>query len=138
MFACLIAAGRLETQSSASPEMATSELVSVGQVFSPRVERAGADAVVCDLTGLERLFGTARAIGEELRREAADRGLAIRVAIAATRTAARLLAYGRSGVTVVERGGEPEALASLPLSVLGAMRLGDLTPASGELPLPAR
>jgi protein ImuB len=130
MFACLI------DRSSKCPPV--SELVSVGQVFSPRVERAGSDAVVCDLTGLERLFGTARVIGEEVRREAADRGLAIRVAVAATRTAARLLAYGRSGLTVVERGRESEALASLPLSVLGAMLLDDRTPASVDLPLPAR
>jgi len=62
-------------------------LTVVAQQFSPRYETRG-DLVVIDVCGLERLFGDARAIGEELRREAADRGMRVHVAIAATQTAA--------------------------------------------------
>ena len=71
--------------------------MSTAREFSPRVERVSARAVVCDVDGLERLFGDARAIASELRREAADRGVIARVAVAATRGAALLLAHARPG-----------------------------------------
>src|SRR5215471_960271 len=80
---------------------ACSALNVVAQQFSPRYETRG-DLVVVDVRGLDRLFGNARAIGEELRREAADRGLRVHVAIAATQTAAVVLAIARPGVVVVE------------------------------------
>jgi hypothetical protein len=66
-------------------------LIEVAREFSPRIEVQGALEVVLDLGGLERLFGDAAAIGAELRRTAADRGLRVRVAMAGTRTAARLV-----------------------------------------------
>ena len=138
MFACLVEAGRLERQGPAPAADGMAVLVAVAQVFSPRVEPAGPGAVVSDLSGLERLFGTADAIARELRREAADRGLAIRVAVAGTRTAARLLAYGRPGVTVIERGGEAEAVSALPLGVLRWMVLADVPRNPSAPRLPAR
>ena len=93
-------------------------LVDVAQRFSPRVAVTGAQMIAIDLDGLERILGDARAIGEELRRAAADRGLQARVAVAGTRTAAALLTLGRAGLTVVPPGGEAAALAPLPLDVL--------------------
>jgi len=78
----------------------------------------GPREITLDLSGLERLFGDARAIAQELRRTAADRDLRVRVAIAGTRTAARLFVHFRAGLTVIEPGTEAEALASLPLSLL--------------------
>ena len=51
----------------------------------------------------------------ELRRTAADRGVRVRVTIAGTRTAARLLVRHRAGLTVIEPGTEAMALASLPI-----------------------
>jgi protein ImuB len=101
-------------------------LLEVARDFSPRIDASGhaiyvaeAREVVLDLNGMERLFGNARTIAEELRRTAADRGLQIRVAIAGTRTASRLLVRHRAGMTIVEPGTEAAALASLPITLLG-------------------
>ncbi|MFN7982096.1 MAG: hypothetical protein U0Q11_09580 [Vicinamibacterales bacterium] len=93
-------------------------LVAVAAEFSPRFEQHRADLVSMDLRGLARLFGSPRAIGAELRREAASRGLRVHVAIAPTRTAAMVLALTRPGVTVVPYGGVSGALADVPLTVL--------------------
>ena len=79
--------------------------------------------VVLDLRGLERLFGDARTVAAELRRDAADRGVRVRVAIAGTRTAARLIVRHRAGVTVIEPGMEAAALAPLPLALLDSIAL---------------
>ena len=96
-------------------------LLAVAREFSPRIEVCGGREVVLDLSGLERLFGDARTIGDEIRRTAADRELRVRVAIAGTRTAARLLVRHRAGVTVVPNGGEASALAPLPIALLAAV-----------------
>ena len=90
-------------------------LVEVAREFSPRIEVCGPREITLDLSGLARLFGDARAIAGELRRTAADRGLQVRIAIAGSRTAARLLVRHRAGITVVEPGDEAAALAPLPL-----------------------
>src|SRR5918999_4884537 len=111
MFACVVDAGRLDDSRPAGEPERLTVLLGVAQAFSPRVQCVGPDAVICDLHGLNRLFGTARTIAEELRREAADQGMAVRVGVAATRTAARLLAYGRPGITLIEAGEEAGALA---------------------------
>src|SRR5262245_53249092 len=66
--------------------------------------------IVLDLAGLTRLFGDARMIAAELRRTAADRDLRVRVAIAGTRTAARLLVHHYAGITVAV-GDEASALS---------------------------
>ena len=97
----------------------TAQLVEVAREFSPRIDVSGPREVILDLNGLTRLFGDARTIASELRRTAADRGLQVRVAIAGSRTAARLLVRHRAGLTVVETHGEAEALAPLPIELLG-------------------
>ena len=96
-------------------------LEGVAREFSPRLEVCGPREITLDLSGLERLFGDARAIAQELRRTAVDRDLRVRVAIADTRTAARLFVHFRAGLTVIEPGTEAEALASLPLSLLDSI-----------------
>jgi protein ImuB len=93
-------------------------LADVAREFSPRIDIRSDRDVVLDLNGVERLFGSARTIAEELRRTAADRGLRVRIAIAGTRIAARLLVRHRAGLTVVEPGTDAVALASLPVSLL--------------------
>ncbi len=93
-------------------------LIEVAREFSPRIEPCGPREITLDLSGLTHLFGDARTIGGELRRTAADRGLRVRVAIAGTRTAARLLVHHRAGLTVIEPGTEAESLAPLPLTLL--------------------
>ena len=93
-------------------------LAGIARDFSPRVETCGPREVTLDLSGLTRLFGDAKTIAGEVQRTAAERGLRIRVAIAGTRTAARLLTRARVGVTIVEPGHEAEALVDLPIELL--------------------
>jgi protein ImuB len=107
--------GALTTIKGASPDV----LAEVARAFSPRIEMCSPTEIVLDLSGLTRLFGEARTIAEELRRTAADRGLRVRVAIADTRTAARLLVRYRAGLTIVEPGNEAAAVAPLPIELLG-------------------
>jgi protein ImuB len=107
--------GALSTVEGAPPAV----LAEVAREFSPRIEVCSPTEIVLDLSGLTRLFGEARTIAEELRRTAADRGLRVRVAIAGTRTAARLLVRYRAGLTIVEPGNEAAAVAPLPITLLG-------------------
>jgi nucleotidyltransferase/DNA polymerase involved in DNA repair len=100
---------------------AADALVAVAQEFTPRLEVCGEREVVLDLSGVSRLFGESREIAHELRREAADRGLQVRVALAGTRTAARLAVHDRAGVTIIEPGTEAAALDLLPVGVLTAL-----------------
>ncbi len=86
--------------------------------FSPRFELHRNDLVAIDVSGLERLLGPARAIGEELRRTAAERGVRVHVAVAGTRIAALVLAQARPGLTIVEPGEEAAALAPIPIGIL--------------------
>jgi len=79
-------------------------VLDVGRAFSPRVEAHLPREVILDLDGLTRLFGDARTIGAEIRRTAADRKLQLRVAIAGSRTASRLLARHRAGLTLASDG----------------------------------
>ena len=90
--------------------------------FSPRIEVNSPREVTIDLSGLTRLFGDARAMGEALGRTAADRGLRVRLAVAGTRTAARLLAHGSSEpLTIVNPGDEAAVLAGLPVHLLAVV-----------------
>jgi protein ImuB len=94
-------------------------LAALAEEFSPRYERHDDGLVSIDVSGLERLIGPPRTIGEELQREAAVRGAArLHVALAATRTSAAIAALARPGLTVIPPGGEGETLASLPISVI--------------------
>jgi protein ImuB len=120
MYACVYAPGHVEPALPAHPASPASGLAEIAQQFSPRYETHG-DRVVIDVRGLDRLFGDARTIGEELRREAADRGLRVHVAIAGTQTAAAVLAIARPGVVVVEKGKEAEAIAPVSLQILDAL-----------------
>jgi protein ImuB len=102
-------------------------LIAIAQQFSPRYERDRADLVSIDVSGLERLLGPARVIGEELRRDAAARGVRVQVAIAGTRMAALLLAIARPGLTIVEPGGEAEALAPMAIGIIEKIDHDDQT-----------
>ncbi len=94
---------------------------------SPRVEDAGPGIVHVDIAGLTRLIGDPATVAGRLARQARRVGLPARVAVAPTRTAARLTAMalastgadGAEGApTIVEPGGERAALARIPLHVL--------------------
>ena len=100
------------------PVVEANALVLVAGEFSPRYERHSDDLVSIDVSGLQRLLGKAHTIGAELHRDASSRGLRVHVAVAGTRTAAVVLALATPGVTVVARGGEASALASIPIGML--------------------
>lgn len=93
-------------------------LMDVARMGSPRVAVDGPRAVTLDVSGLTALFGDARAIAHELRRLAADRGLRVRVAVASTRTAARVLAHARPGISVAEGAAVRDAIGALPIDLL--------------------
>jgi nucleotidyltransferase/DNA polymerase involved in DNA repair len=95
-------------------------LLALAHDFSPRVEVHAPHVVTLDVSGLSSLLGSPRTIGEELRRSAADRRLFVHVAICASRAAAVVLAGTRAGLTVIDPGGEADALAPLPLRALEA------------------
>jgi protein ImuB len=108
-----------------------SAVIQIARDFSPRIETYGEHTVTLDISGLGSLMGEPRAIGEELRRATADSGLRVHVAVAATSTAAILLAYARAGLTVVAPGTEAATLAPLPLRILSQTGFGH---ASGSGP----
>src|SRR5580765_8219163 len=93
-------------------------VVVVAQSFSPRYECHSAALVAIDVSGLDRLIGPPRVIGEELRRACADRGLRAHVAVAPTWTAAVILAHARAGLTVVRPGEEADALAPIAVGIV--------------------
>jgi protein ImuB len=105
LFACL--------RSPRTPEV----IAGVARDFSPRIERHGTTAVVLDVSGLGRLLGDAQAIGAELDRTASSRASGVRVAVASTQTAARLLAIAFPGLTV-RAGGAAAALTDLSITAL--------------------
>ncbi|MEO6222180.1 MAG: hypothetical protein ABIP90_02945 [Vicinamibacterales bacterium] len=76
---------------------------------------------MCDARGLSRVIGEPVVIADEMRRMAWDRGVGVRVAIAATQTAAWLLAHVRPGTTVVPPGDEARVLARLPVTALSML-----------------
>src|SRR5262245_32713249 len=115
MFACLYLPPRAE---GASLVAAQAALVQLARDFSPRVEPYDERTVALDISGLNSLLGDAQAIGDELRRTAADRGLRLHIAIASTTTTAILLAHARAGLTVIPDGEGARALAPLPLTLL--------------------
>ena len=91
----------------------------IARDFSPRVERHGGSSVVLDVGGLGRLLGDPQAIGAELDRAAAGSAARLRIAIARTQTAARLLAIGCPGLSVAP-GEVAATIAPLPIEALRA------------------
>src|SRR5437899_1679925 len=94
-------------------------LLEAALAVSPRIEDGGAGLVYVDTVGLERLIGDPPSIGRRLVHQARAVGLTARVGLAASRTAARVVAARASGpVTVVPEGRERAGLAGAPLATL--------------------
>src|ERR1700681_5070224 len=100
-------------------------LLDCAQSFSPRVEDSACDTALLDLAGLESLFGPLPTIAHRMFRRAADLGLVVNVAVAASADAALLAARGLPGVTVIPLGKEAEQLGPLPVEVMFADGLTD-------------
>jgi protein ImuB len=135
MYACLYqppAPSAQDGNLDLSAVSAVHPLLAIAQEFSPRYERHRDDLVSVDVSGLTRLLGPARTIGEEIRREAAARGVRAHVAVAGTRMAALLLAQARPGLTVIAQGEEAEALAPLPLALLEKIPCDDMGTQSAQ------
>jgi protein ImuB len=92
-------------------------MMAIAREFSPRIERHGAACVVLDVSGLGRLLGDAHAIGDALAGVADDRASGIRVAVAPTQTAARLLTIVHPRLVALT-GDIAAALAHLPIRTL--------------------
>ena len=108
-----------DAEKKGSGPISGSRLLDVARLFSPRVDARSEAVITLEVDGLTRLFGDHKAIGDQLRRAAADAGLgSVHVAIAATRTTAILCAAARAGVSVVPAGEEAAVLAPLPLRTL--------------------
>jgi protein ImuB len=119
LYACLY-----RPPSSDAAAVGTATLIAIAQAFSPRYERHRDDLVSIDISGLTRMLGSAQAIGEELRREAAARGVRAHVAVARTRMAALLIVQARPGLTVIAPGEEAAALALLSLALIAKVEVG--------------
>jgi len=103
-----------------APSIPAAAIIDVARAFTPRFEQVG-PLVLLDAGGLSRLFGSPQELGTHLSEALAKHGTggtAPRVAIAATQTAAALLALGRPGLTVIAPGQEAKALVPLSISVL--------------------
>lgn len=92
-------------------------LLDLGFSLSPRVEHAAPGLIYVDLNGLARLHPDEHRLAEDLVVRAGEVGLAVSVAIASTRTVARVAASTKP-LTVVPAGGEAAFLASFPVEVL--------------------
>jgi len=94
-------------------------LLEAALAISPRIEDGGPGLVYVDTVGLKRLIGDPASIGRRLVHQARAVGLIARVALAASRTAARVAAVSASGaVTVIPPGRERATLAPAPLAAL--------------------
>jgi protein ImuB len=94
-------------------------LVELARSFTPRVEAQAQMPVLLDLRGLGRSWATPEALGAALLQKAHERLHDPHVALAWSRVAALTIARARPGLTIVPAGGEPAALAPLPLELLG-------------------
>jgi protein ImuB len=118
VFGAVLAAEPTTSGHDETPAPIAGLIEGVARDFSPRIEVLSDREVVLDLHGLDRLIGDPRTIASELRRTAADRGLRVRVAIAGTRTAARMLVHAHADVTIAEPGDERHAIAPLSIDLL--------------------
>jgi protein ImuB len=101
------------------------KLTNCAQQFSPRIETIASPqeetcgaTLVLDVSGSERLLGSARQIATTLQQSVYAIGYEASVAASHNAYAAVLAARGLSGATTLEPGAEAEGLASLPLAVL--------------------
>lgn len=99
-------------------QAAHAALLECGYGFSPRIESTCPGTVIVDLTGAERLLGTAEEIGRRLAGRAAACGLTVNVGLADNPDCALHAARGFAGITEVPLGQEASCLSRLPVEVL--------------------
>src|SRR5579859_1059123 len=109
---------RLEKRVIEKENAAQKVLLECAYKFAPRIESTAPGTVIVDLSGCERLLGTAEEIGVAIRQQAEAAGYLVNVAIAANPDATLHAARGLKRLTVIAAGEEAEALGSLPVAVL--------------------
>ena len=117
--------------------------------YTPLVEPLSLDEAFLDVTGSEKLFGTAESIAARIRAEVfAETGLTVSAGVASTKLVAKIASdiNKPDGITIVPENREAEFLTHLPikklwgvgrktqetLAILGVHTIGDLA----RLPLP--
>jgi protein ImuB len=99
-------------------DVAQNTLVEFAGGFSPRVESTCAGAVILDLAGTGKLFGSPNNVAHTMTTKAAAIGFELRVAIAANPDTAFHAARGFSSITIIPGGDGARRLAPLHVSVL--------------------
>lgn len=119
-------------------------IMAIFQDYTPLVEQISVDEAFLDVTGCDRLFGSARKIAETIRRRVKNEiGLTVSAGIAGSKLVAKIASDQNKpdGLTVVPQGREADFLAPLPiqrlwgigkktipaLTLLGVHTIGDLT-----------
>jgi protein ImuB len=117
----------------AQEDAAQSALLACAGSFSPRIEPVFFEYVAepggtltLDISGTEKLFGSAETLAKKLRKQAAEVGLHIQIAVSKNFHAAVSAARGFPGITIIPPGKEAEMLGTLPLNFL------DLSPEMAE------
>jgi protein ImuB len=108
----------LRQRSSEQEKSAHSALLDIAFGFSPRVENTAEDRVLLDLSGMERLHGSAVNIARALAAQLGAAGLEGNIGIADNPDSAMHAACGFTGTTIIPPGEEPKRLGVLPLQVL--------------------
>ncbi len=116
--AAIFADAILRPRSPEQEKAAHSALLDMAFGFSPRVEDTADDRLLLDLSGLERLHGSAANMARDLAVRVSGAGMEGNVAVAANPDSAMHAACGFTGVTVIAPGEEARRLGVLPLNVL--------------------
>jgi DNA polymerase-4 len=128
----------------------SSQVFAIFQKYTPLVEPLSLDEAFLDVTGSEKLFGTAEDIAKRIRKEVYQKtGLTISAGVAASKLVAKIASdiNKPDGLTIVPVGKEKEFLAPLPikrlwgvgkkthetLSLLGVHTIGDIASLSEKL-----
>ncbi|MGZ4875404.1 MAG: DNA polymerase Y family protein [Candidatus Angelobacter sp.] len=93
-------------------------LIDCGYDFASRVESTCPGTVILDLTGAERLLGTAPKIAQQLVERSAEAGFEASIGIAANPDTALCAARGSAGTTIIAPGEEARRLGGLPVEIL--------------------
>lgn len=108
----------LRQRSREQEKSAHSALLDVAFGFAPRVEETSEDRVLLDLSGMERMHGSAANMARELASRVNAAGMEANVAIAGNPDSAMHAACGFTGTTVIPAGEEARRVGVLPLHIL--------------------
>lgn len=108
----------LRQRSPAQENSSHCALLDVAHAFTPRVEDAAADTLLLDLSGMERLYGSASKMAGDLASCVSKLSLEANTAMAANPDAAMHAARGFAGTTIIPAGEEAHRMGVLPLRIL--------------------